>query len=92
MTKYEVGNVVSVEFPFSDLQGQKRRPGLVLLIDDVDVIVTRLTTQPPRQVSDVALTRWSETGLIGHLHPDNAPNVARECEKLSATLVAELRK
>lgn len=31
MAKYKVGDVVSIEFPFSDLQGQKRRPGLVLV-------------------------------------------------------------
>jgi hypothetical protein len=29
MTECKVGDIVSVEFPFSDLQGQKRRPGLV---------------------------------------------------------------
>jgi hypothetical protein len=44
MTKYKVGDVVSVEFPFSDLQIQKRRPGLVLVTDDQDLLLARLTT------------------------------------------------
>ena len=39
MTKYNVGDVVSVEFPFSDLQTKKRRPGLVLDRSDVDLLV-----------------------------------------------------
>ena len=30
MTVCEVGDVVTVEFPYSDLQGRKKRPGLVL--------------------------------------------------------------
>lgn len=63
MTKYKVGDVVSVEFPFSNLQGQKRRPGLVLAADDHDVLLARLTTHPPRDSSDVALQHWAAIGL-----------------------------
>ncbi len=63
MTAFKVGDVVSVEFPFSDLQTRKRRPGLVLVSGDVDLLVARITTHPPREPSDVALQRWSETGL-----------------------------
>ena len=63
MTRYKVGDVVSVAFPFSDLQGQKRRPGLVLVSGDVDLLVARVTTHPPRDSSDVALNRWAEIGL-----------------------------
>ena len=63
MTKYKVGDVVSVEFPFSDLQGQKRRPGLVLIAGDVDLLVARVTTRTPRDDSDVSLNHWSNVGL-----------------------------
>ena len=63
MTAFKVGDVVSVEFPFSDLQTRKRRPGLVLISGDVDLLLARLTTHPPREPSDVALQRWSEIGL-----------------------------
>ena len=63
MTGYKVGDVVSVEFPFSDFQAHKRRPGLVLACRDVDLLVARVTTHPPRDTSDVALTRWAEAGL-----------------------------
>jgi mRNA-degrading endonuclease toxin of MazEF toxin-antitoxin module len=63
MTNCKVGDIVSVQFPFSDLQGQKRRPGLVLAADDNDVLLARLTTHPPREASDVALNRWASVGL-----------------------------
>jgi mRNA interferase MazF len=63
MTKYKAGDVVSVEFPFSDLQTKKRRPGLVLVSGDVDLLIARVTSHPPRDASDVALTHWSEAGL-----------------------------
>lgn len=63
MTACKIGDVVSVEFPFSDLQTHKRRPGLVLVSGDFDLLVARLTTHPPREASDVLLKRWSEIRL-----------------------------
>jgi mRNA interferase MazF len=63
MTAFKVGDVVSVEFPFSDLQTHKRRPGLLLISGDVDLLEARITTHPPREPSDVLLRRWSEIGL-----------------------------
>ncbi len=63
MTAYEVGDIVSVEFPFSDLQTRKRRPGLVLLSTDDDLLLARLTTASARESSDVALNKWAEAGL-----------------------------
>jgi len=63
MTAFKVGDVVSVEFPFSDFQTRKRRPALVLLSGDVDLLMARITTHPPRESSDIVLNRWSEIGL-----------------------------
>ena len=63
MTKFRTGDIVSVEFPFSDLQTHKRRPGLVLVSGDVDLLVARVTTRPPRDPSDVALNHWAKIGL-----------------------------
>ena len=63
MTTFKAGDVVSVEFPFSDFQNSKRRPGLVLVGGEADLMVARITTHPPREPSDVALKLWSETGL-----------------------------
>jgi len=63
MTPFKAGDVVSVEFPFSDFQTYKRRPGLVLVAGEMDLLVARLATHPPREPSDVAMQRWSEIGL-----------------------------
>jgi mRNA interferase MazF len=63
MTPFKPGDVVAVEFPFTDFQTFKRRPGLVLAAGETDLLVARLTTHPPRKASDVTMGRWSETGL-----------------------------
>lgn len=63
MTTFRVGDLVSVEYPFSDLQTHKHRPGLVLVSRDVDLVIARVTTHPPRDQSDVALNRWADVGL-----------------------------
>ena len=63
MISYKAGDIVLVVFPFSDLQGQKRRLGLVLADEVNDVLLARLTTHAPRQVSDVALQHWATIGL-----------------------------
>jgi mRNA interferase MazF len=63
MTVFEVGDVVTVEFPYSDLQGRKRRPGLVLAADESDVLLARITTRSPRDPGDVLLENWPAVGL-----------------------------
>jgi len=63
MTTYRVGDLVSIEFPFSDLNTKKRRPGLVLLSNSMDVVVARITTHPPRDPSDIVIHHWAHIGL-----------------------------
>ena len=63
MTVCEVGDVVTVEFPYSDLQERKRRPGLVLAVDESDLVLARITTREPRDPRDVRLENWSAAGL-----------------------------
>jgi len=59
MTAFRVGEVVSVEFPFTDMQGRKRRPGVVLAIDSNDLLLARITTHEPRDPFDVSLEDWA---------------------------------
>ncbi len=63
MTTHNAGDIVSVEFPFSDLQNRKRRPGLVLFGDDDDLVLARVTTHPARNQTDVVLAQWAQAGL-----------------------------
>ena len=62
-TSFKVGDIVSVQFPYSDFQGGKRRPGLVLDLDPKDLLLARITTRPPLATSDVALAHWAQSGL-----------------------------
>ena len=63
MTVFKTGDVVTVEFPYSDLQGRKKRPGLVLASDENDALLARITTRPPRDFGDILLENWSDVGL-----------------------------
>ena len=63
MTNFDPGDIVSVEFPYLDLQGRKRRPGSVLSGDDEDLLLARITTRLAREAGDVSLMQWSEAGL-----------------------------
>lgn len=63
MIKFDAGDIVLLEFPFSHLQRSKRRPGLVLVSEDADVLLARVTTQAPRHSSDIALIHWAAAGL-----------------------------
>jgi len=63
MTSFKAGDIVAVEFPYSDLQGRKRRPGLVLSADDEDVLLARVTTRPAQGDGDVAILEWTSAGL-----------------------------
>jgi mRNA interferase MazF len=62
-TSFRAGDVVFVEFPYSDFQGRKRRPGLVLSVDEQDLLLARITTRPAVDNGDVALVDWSAAGL-----------------------------
>jgi hypothetical protein len=59
MTASRVGDVVAVEFPFTDMQGRKRRPGVVLAGDASDLLLARITTHEPRDSFDVQLNDWT---------------------------------
>ena len=61
-TSFKVGGIVSVNFPYSDLQGYKRRPGLVLHFDQQDLLLARITTQPASSRAPFEFPRVS-----GHL-------------------------
>ncbi len=63
MTASRVGDVVAVEFPFTDMQGRKRRPGVVLAGDASDLLLARITTHEPRDSFDVQLDDWTIAGL-----------------------------
>ena len=65
MRGYRGGEIVLLSFPFVDATGARRRPALVLLdTGDDDIIVARVTSQPPRTSFDVVVTEWQQAGLL----------------------------
>jgi mRNA interferase MazF len=62
--RYQFGDVILVDFPFSDSRAEKRRPGLVLDYDSHgDLLVARITSNPPERATDVWLDDWNIEGL-----------------------------
>ena len=66
MGKFTVGEVVLVSFPFSNLQGQKIRPALVLAKAELDdIILCQITSKP--YTSKVAIQIRSSDFTKGNL-------------------------
>jgi mRNA interferase MazF len=64
MASYKFGDVVLVDFPFSNRNAEKRRPGLVLAQDSHgDLLVIRISSKTAELPTDVTLTNWHAAGL-----------------------------
>jgi mRNA interferase MazF len=72
MTNYKAGDVVLVEFIFSEQEGSKRRPALVVSSELYnksrhEVIVAAITSNIDRKlIGETILKNWKDDGL---LHP-----------------------
>ncbi|MDZ7719825.1 MAG: type II toxin-antitoxin system PemK/MazF family toxin [Balneolaceae bacterium] len=58
------GDIVLVPFPFTDLSSKKRRPALVLLSGNLDVVLAFITTKLfYEEESSIVIDSSDETGL-----------------------------
>lgn len=58
------GDIVLLDYPFTDASGSKRRPGLVLLPEeDGDILFARITSKEREGAFDIALEDWKSAGL-----------------------------
>lgn len=66
MTGFECGDILLLKvFPYSDFSGSKKRPALVLAdTGDRDLLVCRITSEPPRDRHDFEIAHWQKAGLL----------------------------
>ncbi|MBI4708293.1 MAG: type II toxin-antitoxin system PemK/MazF family toxin [Candidatus Omnitrophica bacterium] len=70
MTKYKRGDIVLVDFGFSEGTGSKKRPTLIISSDDYhkgrqEVIVVAITGNIKRALfGDTKIDKWKEAGLM----------------------------
>lgn len=65
MTTYNLGDIVLVGFPHTDLQGFSKRPAMVLYDSgDQDVLIARITTQEYSTEADYKILRWKDCNLL----------------------------
>jgi mRNA interferase MazF len=65
MIKYQIGDVLLVDFPFTASGPGKPRPALVILdTGDADVMLARVTTQARGSQFDVPILAWQQAGLL----------------------------
>lgn len=64
MPRLNFGDIVLLNFPFTDGTNSKRRPALVINdFNDGDIIVCRITSQIYKTANDVFVENWSQVGL-----------------------------
>ena len=70
MTKYKRGDIVLVDFGFSEEKGSKKRPALIISSDDYhknrqEVIAMAITHNIKRVLSgDTKIGEWKKAGLL----------------------------
>ena len=84
MTNYKSGDLVLVEFVFTDETGSKKRPALIISSDNYnknrhEVIVAAITSNIARILTgDTMIDGWEEAGLI---YPSLVTGVIRTIKK-----------
>jgi len=80
---YSFGDVLIINLPFSDGQGSKRRPVMVIKdTNDKDVLIAKITSQTYNTSYDINLQDWKKASLL-------SPSVVRihKIQTLHSSLV-----
>lgn len=66
MEEYQFGDVVIIEFPFTDGSNTKKRPALVLFHDQhsSELLVARITSRIYQTDYDVEIEQWRQSNLL----------------------------
>lgn len=59
------GDILIINFPFSDGQGSKRRPVMVIKdTSDKDILIAKVTSPPYNTEYDMTIQNWEQAGLL----------------------------
>lgn len=62
---YYFGDILIINFPFSEGQGSKRRPVMVIKdTNDKDILIAKVTSQQYNTEYDVTIQNWKQAGLL----------------------------
>ena len=62
---FSFGDILIINFPFTDGKGSKRRPVLVIKqTDDNDLLIAKVTSQPYNTQFDMPISEWKQAGLL----------------------------
>ncbi len=65
MDRFAFGDILLVDFPFSDGSGSKRRPALVIAHDlEDDLLLARITSKPRESPTDARILDWKLSNLL----------------------------
>jgi len=97
MLTHHHGEVLLAWLVFSDGQGAKRRPVLVIHdFGDDDLLVVPITSQPARVAADVVVSDWQSAGLKlpSVVRVEKLATIAKSCvaRKLGALPTGELAR
>jgi mRNA interferase MazF len=64
MADYSYGDIVLLDYPYSERRVSKRRPAIVLIQDrDRDLLVARVTSKVYEGPTEILIQYWREAGL-----------------------------
>lgn len=97
MAKFKLGDVVLLNFPYTDGVSQKKRPALVVAdTQDGDVVLCRITSQQKMTSYDIEIENWKQAGLllpsIVRLHKIAALEISLVEKKLGQLQKSDLDK
>ncbi len=65
MIHYNFGEILLLNFPYSEGTGDSKRPVLVLAqTDEKDMVLSKITSTGQRTIYDIVIIDWKEVGLL----------------------------
>ena len=64
MAEHSFGEIITVDFPYSNYRSGKKRPAMILAQDlEGDIIIARITSKLKSLDTDISLRDWKRAGL-----------------------------